>query len=739
MIQEELESGLTLRVDPVGRGAFRVRTSASGEFGRSTLVRYRIVRFPASEEANAASSASIDRAGAVTVTGGGAEALTVRLSDGGLEVALSPDEQLYGLGDASRDTVQRRGQRLDTWVRNVASYAPAPFVMSSAGWGVFVNSTRRMVFDLGASDPSALRVSGVDCATDFVVLSAPEMADVLSAYTAIAGRPALLPLSAYGLTYVCNQDVDARAMLDEALRMREHNIPCDVIGLEPGWMETRYDYTTDKRWHPERFYIPMWMLDQTRNRNWGDGKAHTFFGALERLRYKLSLWLCCDYDLSYEAERRALPGDSESASADADAGAEIRRAVDDVEQDKRLQKPVLMDQVTKIDEPWFEHLKQFVDQGAAAFKLDGANQVMEHPDRRWGNGMGDEEMHNLYPVLLSQQMHEGFVEHTGRRPLIYSAAGYTGAPQFAATWAGDTGGGPRPLVSMLNHGLSGHSNTSCDMDVFSRQGIHFGFLQPWSQVCSWAYWRQPWLLGEELEPVFRDYATLRYRLLPYLYSMAWRAHRTGLPILRAMALAFPDDSASHGSLTQYMLGDAFLVGAFSEEIRLPAGEWVDYWTGERQVGPADLRPAIPADRGGPLLVKAGSIVPTWPPMSHAGGSPETIGVDYFPGPASSFELYEDDGETVAYAVGAHATTEITAETVGDDIAIVIGPRIGDYAGMPRQRRCEVTVRTGRACREVSVDGQARDVASVVSPGVIRVEIEEDPQRLAPARIAITLS
>ena len=140
--------------------------------------------------------------------------------------------------------------------------------------------------------------------------------------------------------------------------------------------------------------------------------------------------------------------------------------------------------------------------------MDGARQVNEHPDRKWGNGMDDEEMHNLYPTLLNQQMHQGFKEHTGRRPMIYSSGGYTGLQQYAATWAGDTGGGPKPLVSMLNHGLSGHANVSCDMDVFTPMGIHFGFLQAWSQVCSWAYWRHPWLLGDKLLPIFKTYARL---------------------------------------------------------------------------------------------------------------------------------------------------------------------------------------------------------------------------------------
>lgn len=702
----------TLRLTGVGHGAVRIRTDGGGA-PLSVLERYRIVDLTPHDAAVDDSGITLDPdTSTVRLPRTGRDPVSIRVTADRIEVGLGDDEQLYGLGDASRDAVQRRGDRLDVWVRNVVSYAPTPFVMSSDGWGLFVNTTRRTRFDLGATDPHLLTISGAGADVDVVLLAGPSMPEVLEQYTALVGRPALLPLSAYGLTYVCHDQADARAMLDEALRMREHDIPCETIGLEPGWMETHYDYTTDKRWDPGRFHIPYWMLDPNRAANWGDGKAHTFFGALDRLHFRLSLWLCCDYDLSHEAERRAITPRVSARPTDGPG-----TSADDVEQDQHLRNVILADPVTKPDEPWFEHLKQFVDQGAAAFKLDGANQVMEHPDRLWGNGMRDDEMHNLYPVLLSQQMHEGFAEHTGRRPHIYTAAGYAGTAQYAATWAGDTGGGPRPLVSMLNHALSGHSNTSCDMDVFTREGIHFGFLQPWSQLCSWAYWRQPWLLGDELEPVFRSYAQLRQRLLPYLYSAAWTAHTTGLPMLRPMALAFPQDRATHDSTTQYMLGDAFLVGAFTDHVILPAGGWTDYWTGERHCGP-DVIEVAAGNHGGALLVRDGSVVPSWANARSIAAPPSMINLDFYPGPdPTHYTLYEDDGTTLRHQQGEHALTRITAR-IADGLAnLSIEPRQGSYDGMPEHRTFRVRIHAADTTTtvEATEDFDRRTPVRIVAP------------------------
>jgi alpha-glucosidase (family GH31 glycosyl hydrolase) len=586
----------------------------------------------------------------------------------------------------------------------VKAYIPIPVVLSSRGWGMLMNTTWRNTMDIGKSDPDRMACTAPRSDLDYYLFCGPDYRSLLDTYTSFSGRPALLPIWGYAFTYVCNQNIDAFNMMNEALTFRREGMPCDVIGLEPGWMSKNYDGSTAKAWHPQRFPIPYWAPKG----------PHTFLGALKRKGFKLSLWLCCDYDLGVYEEQQ-LTGQKPAPTASAKPTA-ARGNVNIQEgfEDERLAKPAgpktkpaAKREAPPVLEPWFDHLSKFVDQGASAFKLDGSSQVIEHPNRKWGNGMTDEEMHNLYPVIYAKQMARGFEDHAKRRSMVYSAGGYAGVQQFVATWAGDTGGGAKPLASMLNLGFSGHSNHSCDMDVSNSQGLHFGFLQTWAQENNWDYWNQPWHLEDAEIAAFREYARLRYRLLPYLYSTAAEAALTGFPVMRAMSLAYPDDPTWDTSRAQYMLGDSLLVSAFSKEVRLPKGTWIDFWSGKRLDGPATVPVKITPTRGGALLVKSGAIIPTWPACDHVekGWSPE-VGLLVYPAAASAFTLYEDDGESLAYRKGKFARTRLSCDTTGKTVKLTIGGREGNYAGIPATRDFTATIHLPARPQTVTLDGVA---------------------------------
>ena len=617
---------------------------------------------------------------------------------------LAADECVYGLGDVSRSNIQRRPGKYEIYVKNVNSYIPIPMTITSKGRGLFMNTTWRNEFDVGEGDKNAIVCTAKKSPIDFYVFTGKDYRKLLNVYTDLTGRPALLPVFGYGFAFVCNQWIDQFNLVREAQEFRDRDLPCDIVGLEPGWMETFYDTRTDKVWDPVRFYFPYWCPKS----------HHTFIAALGRMGFKLSLWLCCNYDL-FRYEEVLLGGkiveapkkvgadgqDEDGTFHDGhieNAGAKIR--------DPRYSSARRIYPEKKVPEghePWFKHLEFFVDQGARCFKLDGSCQVTEWngvPNRTWANGMDDEEAHNLYPLVYDKQMALGYENHTKKRAMVYSAGGYAGVQQYVATWAGDTGGGPKSLVSILNLAASGHSNQSCDMDIYMKnpegdelprivnaKGLHFGFLQPWSQQNNWDYWEQPWYQPEEDFEIVKGYVKLRYLFLPYFYAAAAEAARTGWPMMRPLAFMHPD-VAEYGELsTTYYLGDSLLVSCYTDTTTLPDGLWYDWWTGKALKGGREVKNNFTRAIGGGLYVKAGAIIPMLPAgVRHVDkGWSEKIEIHVWTGADGKGEWYEDDGDSLGYRTGAFATTPLTFK----NDRLTIGPRTGSFAKMPETH--DVTV------------------------------------------------
>lgn len=597
-----------------------------------------------------------------------------------LSFVLTGDERLYGFGDESREQFNKRGHKNQIMIKNRDSYAPVPYVMSSNGWGLFLNTTMIHSFDAGATIKNRLSITSENGIIDYYLISGSSMLSMLDKYTEITGKPHLLPKWGYGLTWVCDErGVRARDVLYEAYEFRRHDIPCDVIGLEPDWMEKHYDTSTKKEWSKERFHIPFWLRNT--------GRA-TFADALREMGFKLSLWLCTDYDFSEYEEYLLENPDAGSVETGSHVNQVVKREtviLDTLLGDKMISQKAAQE---KDVEPWFEHLKKFVDDGASMFKLDGAGQVTlkVEPERKWANGMDDYEMINLYPLLYSKQMHYGFKEHTGKRAMIFTVGGYSGIQRYSATWAGDTGGGPGPMISLINHGFCGHSNVCTDMQTHSPAGIHFGFFQPLTQILGWHMYVQPWFLGVKSLAMIRDYAHLRYRLIPYIYSTAHVASKKAIPMMRALSLIYPEDTNCDKYINQYMFGDALLVSAFDSVVYLPEGEWIDYWTGKHYDGRQQMASKYPEDKGGPLFVKAGAIIPTQKVMRNIGiVTPEVIIWEIYPEGKSSFTLYEDDGDSYKYLEGNIAQTTIECIKSNEKIEITISPRTGRYENMPANR------------------------------------------------------
>jgi alpha-glucosidase (family GH31 glycosyl hydrolase) len=623
---------------------------------------------------------------------------------------LPAKTEFFGLGDQTRERIEHRGTCALMWIRNLLAYIPIPFLLTNHGYALLVNTTRKHVFDLGQSSPRQFGFESREGSLDYYFMRGETPAQLLECYTRLTGRPPMPPKWTFGLWFVAHFKSNAYEVIDTCLRFRERGIPCDAMCLETQWMSKYYDDSTEKKFDTERFYILPYFYRQAEGiwvnniHHAGSAEVIDFLDAMRNLGFKPGLWLAQNYDLSYEAERQV-----QAKSADTDSRKKsfnfASESVVDLIQDAKLKDgAVINDRITKPDEPWFEHLKKFVRAGVEYFKMDACTQTLEHPDRVWlGNGMKDDEMHNLYPLLYSDQMTRGFRELTGRRSAIFTPNGWTGLQRFPGTWTGDIGGGPKPLVSCLNLSMSGHTYTTTDMDNASVPGIHAGFLLPWSQVGAIS-WNFPWLAAPDVRDVFTEYARLRYRLIPYLYTQAYQAWLTGLPIMRPFPLAFPDDPRSSKVLNEYMLGDSLLVTAFDNNVYLPYGEWTDYWTGALYKGPTSFVYTPPPGKGGGLFVRAGAIIPFGPVMDYVGQVQETpITLDVYPNADGEGLYYEDDGDSYDYEKGKHALTSIQMRRTGRDLRLEIGPRQGRYKGMPEELRFGLQINAVSRPRQVLVN------------------------------------
>ena len=199
---------------------------------------------------------------------------------------------------------------------------------------------------------------------------------------------------------------------------------------------------------------------------------------------------------------------------------------------------------------------------------------------------------------------------------------------------------------------------------------------------------------------------MRYALMPYIYSHSIEANMTGTPICRALPLIFDDELASN-AICEYMFGDNLLVGAFTNKIYLPQGNiWYDAWTGKIYEGGQEITVDVPENRGGPLFIRGGAIIPTEEPKQYEDDvNTANIILNLYPFGKSEYTLYEDDGVTFDYQSGERASTKFTMCEEGEGCKITIGEREGTFKGMTEARTYTANVKLEKAPASVKVDGR----------------------------------
>ncbi|KZM73481.1 TIM-barrel domain-containing protein [Nocardia terpenica] len=318
--------------------------------------------------------------------------------------------------------------------------------------------------------------------------------------------------------------------------------------------------------------------------------------------------------------------------------------------------------------------------------------------------------------------HRGIEDASDARGFVWTPVSWAGSQRCAVLWSGDQTGSYDyirwQIPTYAGSTMSGIAYNTGDVD-----GIFGGSPQTYTRDLQWKAllptimsmdgWapsdKQPWRYGEPYTSINRKYLELKERLLPYTYSYAVEANRTGVGQIRPLALEYPDDPNTWGEQARYefLSGRDLLVAPVytDTEVRdgiyLPEGTWVDYWSGRTWTGPTTVNGYhAPLDTL-PLFVRAGAVLPLWPEGTRSWRTRDTgvLDLDVYPQGSGSFTLTEDDGVTRAYQQGQQATQTFTAQAPQSgpgDVEVTIGTSEGAYQGKPSARHYELAVHTGAA-------------------------------------------
>ncbi|WP_405475944.1 alpha-xylosidase [Streptomyces canus] len=513
-----------------------------------------------------------------------------------------PDEHFYGLGERFTGP-DLRGQRVDCWVEDAQgstgtrSYKAVPFLLSSRGYAILVDTTTAASFDLAHSNTGAWSLTVPDEELDYYLITGTP-AECLRTYHDLTG-PALLPPDwAFGPWISGGFRPDGAAEVRErARRIRELDFPCDVLHIDTYWQ--RPGCWSDMEWDTEAFPDPRGLMTHLA----GQG-------------FHVSLWMnpyiSVDSPYFAEADRNGWFLHSPSGTTWTGqlwGGAHPDSAVLD------LTHPGAVD--------WFqERVRQVLATGVSVLKTDFGEAVPAEAVAY--DGMTGDRLHNLYPLLFNDLVAEVTQEAAGHG-LTWGRSTWTGGQRHGAKWTGDSNASWQDLASTLRAGLSlslsGHPFWSHDIGGFHGtpdpelfvRWAQFGLLSPLSRFHGMTS-RLPWDFGEEAYTAVLHAARLRTSLLPYVRRAAADAVRSGEPLARPMALDHADRPDAHAADLQYLLGPDLLVAPLyatggRRQVWFPPGEWLPYaGSGGPITGPAWRRVRIPLTAA-PLWLRAGAHVP----------------------------------------------------------------------------------------------------------------------------------
>ena len=562
------------------------------------------------------------------------------------QLSLGIGELVYGLGERFGPLV-KNGQSVDCWnadggTSSQQAYKNIPFYLTNRGYGVLVDHPGHVSFEVGSEGVENVQFSVRGERLQYYVIAGGTPAGVLERYTALVGRPPEVPAWSWGLWLSTSftTDYDEATVTSFIDGMAQRRLPLSVFHFDCFWM--REFSWCDFEWDTRVFPDPEGMLARLHDKG-----------------LKVCVWIN-----PYIAQRSRLFEEAKRA------GYLVRRADGSVWQWDLWQAGMgLVDFTNPEATAWYQqHLRHLLDQGVDTFKTDFGERIPV--DVIWHDHSSPERMHNWYTQLYNEAVTAVLCEHAPGEAVVFSRSATVGGHRFPVHWGGDSSSTFQSMAETLRGGLSlafggfaywshdiGGFEGSPDPAVFKRW-VAFGLLSSHSRLHGSDSYRVPWAFDEEAVEVTRRFSELKLSLLPYLLRAGRQAHERGLPVMRPMALMYPDDPAAAYLDRQYLLGDDLLVApvfdaAGDVHVYLPAGTWTPLLGGEPVTGPVWRRERHGYDSL-PLYVRAGAVLPRTERVEGTYGPwLDGLLLDVTPAPAGTareVEVTEPGGRTATYRV-----------------------------------------------------------------------------------------
>jgi len=551
--------------------------------------------------------------------------------DGGrwiASVALASGEPVYGLGEKF-SSLDRRGQLVESHVEDALgvntgrSYKNTPFCWSPEGWGLFVNTPGRVSHGVGFPTWSHRSYAAIveDEALDLFVFAGDSPAALLGIYTELTGRTPKIPAWGLGLWISKAYYKTADEAVDVASALRAHGIGCDVLTLDgrAAWeVRTRFDFRWDRNRYPDpsaalarmranglRICVWLYPYVSIESPRYAEFARRRFF-----LRRQ-------DDDAPYVFDWDVDPATSPFGS---------------------VLTPLAPSSIIDFTNPeafafWRDEHRALFDAGVDVVKSDFGEQVPD--DCVAYNGDTGRRLHNVYALLYNRCEYEATQRYSNRPAMVWGRAGWTGAQRYPIQWGGDPQSDWEGMCASIRGGLawglSGVPFYATDIGGF------YGSRQPHAELyLRWLQWsvfsshlrlhgigaREPWAFGADAERIAKRWIAFRYRLLPYLAATCDEASSTGLPVMRAMCLAFAHDRLAWPFEEQFLCGDCLLIAPVKRsggivDVYLPRGDdWIDLDSGARHAGGTLMRMNVALDTL-PHFGRVGYALPLGRPVQRA--------------------------------------------------------------------------------------------------------------------------